>query len=256
VNRSIVIVTLSILFVIGWVHASYGSTISLYCADGVCHTSGITAIKKANIVKTQSIHKIGIQLSQSCITLEKNHIKSNCLTYDKLKQFDNSNSLLGGVWVNDTWYHRLNAHVKNAYQFYNLKEYLVMVDPDSSFTTGSKMIIVQSNNFAFMNPFQTVGSNHTATSTNNRYVSNCAEAQVISNIDLIKDTIAYLENNCTSTQYNTTKIIQTPYFAFDLHSTMIKSLSWLHQFKNTTKFTQDCRYVKCDFKDPNSGYRW
>lgn len=249
--------TLSMLFVIGMVHPSYASTISLYCADGVCHTPGtVAAINKANLIKINTIHKIGIQLSQSCITLEKHQIKSNCLTYDKLKEFDNSNSLLGGQWVNDTWFHRLNAHVKNAYQYYDSNKYLVMVDPDASFTTGAKMIIVQSGSFVFTDPNQVVGKNHTATATNNRYVSNCAEAQVSSDLNLVNDTISYLENGCKTSSFNAIKIVKTPYFAFDMHSIMIKALSWIHQFKNTTKFTSDCIHTHCSYKDPNSGYRW
>lgn len=230
------------------------NTISLYCSTGTCITPAVPSITNHTVLYTSTIKKIGIQLSQSCINLERNNIKSNCLTYDKLIRFDNTNPLLAGKWINDTWYHRANPKVHNAYQFANTGSFIVMVDPNNGFTIGAKMIIIQPDNFTYINPNESVGQNHTRFEYNNRSVSGCLEALVSPNVSLINDTIKYLENGCTSTGYNGVVAKPVMDIVFDLKSTMIKSLAWIHQFKNTTKFIQDCIHHKCTYKDPNSNW--
>lgn len=208
-------------------------------------------------------HLIGIQLSQACVKMETNHVKSNCLSYDTLKQFDRTNSLLAGPWVNDTWYHRAAPH--NTYQLYNLDPWVVFVDPSSDYTTHSKMIIVQSSNFTFINPAEIVGANHTRTEYHNRFVSSCNEALVAPNLFLINDTINYLKSGCKTTNYNDTVKVSTPAFQWSYdnpYSTLhyynyLKSI--YHKAINTFNQTggkglEDCIHHKCNYKDPFSNW--
>ena len=148
--------------------------------------------------------------------MEKNHIKSNCLTYDKLKQFDNTNPVYAGQWVNDTWYHRLNPRVLN-HEIMNLNNFVIMVDPNPDFTTTAKMIIVQSDNFTWINPNDYVGNNHTRIEHRDRNISDCSSAIVAPNIWLINDTINYFESKCKNTKYSDIVLFKTGNqpFSFD-----------------------------------------
>lgn len=212
---------------------------------------------------------IGIQLSQACIRMEENHVKSNCLTYDKLKQFDNGNLLLEGQWVNDTWYHRADSKVRNAYSYYTGTGTIVSVDPNSEFMTRAKNIIVQSDNFTYINPAEIVGANHTRTEYQNRFVSSCDNALVAPNISLINDTIKYLESNCVITNYNGTIKVKTPAFVWSYDN----PYSTLHQYDflknimhghttlngNVTRGglgPTDCIHHRCDYVDPYKKSGW
>ena len=174
---------------------------------------------------------IGIQISQVCATMEKNHMKSNCITYDKIKQFDNTDPTYAGQWVNDTWYHRLAPRISN-HEVMNLNPFVIMVDPNNSFTTRAKMIIVQSDNFTWINPDEAVGNNHTRIEHHNRQVSNCEQASVAPDINLIKDTVIYLESGCTITKYNDKVLIKTGNLPFSFvnpysslhYNSMLKNL--------------------------------
>lgn len=167
---------------------------------------------------------IGIQISQGCQIMEKNHIKSNCMTYDKIRNLDNTNPVYAGQWVNDTWYHRLAPHVRN-HEVMNLNKFVVMVDPNPDFTTRAKMITVQADNFTWINPDDGVGNNHTRIEHANRIVTDCSQATVAPYAWLINDTIQYLENGCTHTNYNDKILVKTGNTAFSL----VNPYSTLHQ---------------------------
>jgi len=143
---------------------------------------------------------IGIQNSQACMIMLKNHIPNKCITYDQITFLDNTNPLFAGLWIEKPYLHRADARVSNHYKF-NMHPFVVMVDPNPDFEIRSKMIIIQSQNFTWINPDE-ISSNGIRIEHHNRFVSNCSYALVAPDVALINDTVNYLENGCKSTNYN------------------------------------------------------
>ena len=243
------------------------NTISKYCSSGTCSTGPIinfnySAIQSSNSLKFPNL--IGIQLSQACITMLKNHINSTCLTYNDLKQFDNTNPVWSGQWVDSPYYHRLNPKVKNQFSFnLNNQPNTVMVDPDSSFMAYAKMITVENGNFTWINPNdQSIGGLTTLTHVD-RYLLGCDNAIVAPNLSLIQDTIKYLESSCTTTSFNDTKLnthteipfsYNNPYSTLHL-SNYLSSFLHGHSYFNATETTaglgpSDCIHKQCSYTDP------
>jgi len=200
------------------------SVIVLICISVIPANAIVITNQSSTGLYVSKSQMIGIQLSQGCQIMEKNHIKSNCITYDRIKFLDNTNPLWSGLWVNDTWYHRLAPHVKN-HEMMNLNTFVVMVDPNPDFTTRAKMIVIQSDNFTWINPDDGVGNNHTRIEHVNRMITDCSQATVAPAISLIKDTLLYLENGCTHTNYNDKILIKTGNQPFSF----VNPYSTLHQ---------------------------
>lgn len=287
---------LSILFLLPNISAqvsnpSTGDTIAQYCSSGICHTPGATQIINktsrqiqpvqnndtigtvkltqscignvcGNVSLVKQLGKIGIQLSQVCLADLKNHLNSTCLKYSDLKQFDNTNPLYAGLWVEQPYEHRLNPKIKNHENF-NPNPWAIMVDPNAEFTTLAKMIIVDTH-FNYTNQNDSSNRGLSMKVYQDRYVSNnCVEARVGPNIALIQDTINYLESGCTSTSMNTTKIItqkeipfsyDNPYSSLHLNSYQ-KSILHGHSYYNGNKTSgglgpNDCIRHLCSFTDP------
>lgn len=200
---------------------------------------------------------IGIQDSQVCLTLMKNHMPNHCLSYDILKPVDTTNSLISGNWVSFPYYHREKPRVIDHYRFTN-NAWVVMVDPNPDFTTKAKMITVTNDNFTWVNTDETVKDNRVRVEHVNRSVStSCNEATVAPILWLVKDTIQYLESGCTVTKYNDTKVMYVPIPKIDLFgSSWYHNYLWLQQAK---QLKQNC-IQKCNvtLNDPNvkSGYSY
>ena len=234
-------------------------------AQAITITAPSTTTKNTYISQSSLI---GIQLSQSCIVMEKNHVKSNCLSYFDLKQFDTTNPLWSGQFVNDTWYHRSTAHVKNLWQYYSGKN-TVYVDPSTEFTTRAKMIIVQSDNFTWINPDESVGANHTRNEYVNKAVVGCYEARVAPNLNLINQTIQYLKGGCKDPAYYNDKITvrtnDSPFNYNNPYSSLLQkyylqsmlSGHWLGANHTSGGLgPSDCITHKCNYTDPykKAGY--
>lgn len=211
---------------------------------------------------------IGIQLSPTCLTLIKNHMPTNCPTYDKLKPLDNTNPLWEGKWINDTYFHRELPRVKNHW-VQNPNNIIVMVDPDPNFSLLAKMIIIQPDNFTYINPDETIGNNHTRNEYHNRYVTACSEATVAPNLFLIEDTLHYLENGCKLTAYKdkTTVTIKATPWDYNNPFSSLHLQSYLSEMMHGHTFfignhTQgglgpsNCIMHQCNYKDPFSNPKW
>lgn len=168
---------------------------------------------------------IGVQDSQACITLIKNHLPNHCLPYDKLKPIDTTNPAIAGKWVNDTYYHRLKPQVIDHYRFTN-NNWVVMVDPNGDFSARAKMITVTGDNFTWINPDDVVTDNKQRIEHVNRFVSaSCDQATVAPIFSLVQDTVNYLENGCKYSSYNDTRVYQVP----QAKTALINPYSSLHQ---------------------------
>ena len=198
--------------------------------------------------QSQSI-LIGVQLSETCIKELENNATTNCLTYDKLKQFDTSLDMFSGGWTTIPYYHRLPPQIANSYQYYS-NPTTVMVDPDTQFQRYAKMIIVQPDNFTWVNTSDYV-SNTVRVEHNNLYIDPyCHDAKVAPILDLVNQAIKYMENGCTgSTAYNGTKVYHRGLVAYNIdNSVWLKYHNWLVANGN---FTKDCIHFKCHtIEDP------
>lgn len=91
---------------------------------------------------------VGIQLSKTCLQMERNNITSNCPTYKDLMQFDNTiPDVSGDITYTDSYWHREATAFKMKHCNYYLDKYpvILVVDPDGCWQryTGIRMITIQ-----------------------------------------------------------------------------------------------------------------
>lgn len=203
------------------------------------------------LLETEAIQKnsrltklVGIQLSNSCITMIQNNITSSCPTYDDLVKYDSSNTYVSGQFIRDNstgFLHRENPQYKDSWRWYDDDpEIRLIVDPPQGMDSRIKMITIQPNFDTYIvNGEETIPSefeyidveiektlgNQTKVRTvqvlnqtqdfamvlyHDRYVDRCNKA--IINADnwkfLLGDTITYLRSGCSETEFDEREIIQ------------------------------------------------
>lgn len=261
---------------------STGDTIKAYCSTGICSTGPVKIINHTKVIApiatpigsvTLSQYcignscitpttvtqqgKIGIQLTQACLAQLKATGNSSCGVYNPLKQFDNTNPLWSGLWVEQPYEHRLNPKVKNHENF-NPNPWVVMVDPNADYTTGAKMIYVSGGNLTWTDQNDSSISGFAMKVHVGRYVSpDCMQATVESNLSIIDDTIKYLESGCSVTNFNDTKIINQKEIPFSYNN----PYSTLHYQTQVTKIKAtgglgDCIRHQCSYTDPYKKSGW
>jgi len=100
-----------------------------------------------NIPKKQYAKIIGIQLSRTCLQMEKYNVSSNCPTYKDLLQFDNTMKSMSGSFTNENGvWTREKSNYKDHCNFYHPAGFplLIVVDPDGCWQRerGIKMIFI------------------------------------------------------------------------------------------------------------------
>ncbi len=90
---------------------------------------------------------VGIQLSKTCLQMERHNVTSKCPTYKDLMMLDNTISdISGNVTLSDDYWHREFPDYKNHCNWY-LDKYpvIIVVDPDNCWQryTGIRMITIQ-----------------------------------------------------------------------------------------------------------------
>ena len=249
----------SLIFVlvgIGHAYADYSpgngnTTLIQYCNNGTCATPRYDL---ANITTTGNFTKgnyVGIVLSQACINMEKNNITSDCITYDRLKNLENVNSLLSGVWVNTPYPHKVYPTFKGVWNYYDGPP-VILVDPPSDFMKRARILTIQSNSFTWQSP-NDINNNTQLVRHVDRFIqSDCNEGIVSSDYRFIRDTVLYMMSDCTKSNYNDVKIIHRVEIPFDLNTMNIKTLDYMHHWNNRTRITEDCIHFKCTDlpKDP------
>ena len=176
--------------------------------------------------------KLGVILSNSCITMIKNGFDTTCPSYHDLIILDSSNTDWSGKFTTDEntgFFHRGEPLQKNSWRLYDFENSTrIFIDPPSGMSTKVKLITLVPNfdNYSLAgdmflnNEFDFLNDTKTVTSGNNtkeipfnwqnqtqesgrvvyhdRYVKNCNSA-VIDSKDwhaLLVDTINYLRNDC------------------------------------------------------------
>lgn len=278
---------------------STGDTIAQYCSSGVCHTpGGTTVINKTSpqiqpvqnndtigslklsqsclgsvcsgvVNQVQQLGTIGIQLSQVCLRDAMFNLTTDCLNYNDLKPLDNTNPIYAGQWVSEPYEHRLPPKIRN-HDVFNPNPWAIMVDPNPDFTVSAKMIIVDTH-FTWTNQNDSSDRGLSAKSYHDRYVSDdCMEARVGPNLTLIRDTINYLESNCTATTINVTQFSNQTEIPFSYNNsfstlhldTYLKSILHGHTITTNSSMTTgglgptDCIRHQCSFTDPYKKVGW
>lgn len=108
---------------------------------------GALGLDEEEEVKKKYTKIVGIQLSRTCLQMERNNVTSNCQTYKDLMQFDNMlPEISGNVTYSDGYWHREKPDYKKHCNWY-LDKYpvLIIVDPDGCWQreTGIRMITIQ-----------------------------------------------------------------------------------------------------------------
>lgn len=215
--------------------------------------------------------KIGIILSQECITALKNLAKTSCPSYQNLQHFDNTNPNYYGKFDLDKsgFYGRHHVKIPNYYNIANpTGKYIVAIDPTVQFIGGAQIIRIVPDSFTFINPNESVGENHTRNEYVDRGVRQCIEATISYSEFLVNDTISYLESGCKTTSYKDHIVKPTGNKAFTLDNpySTLHQMSYLRSVMHGHTYNyngtgsgygpEDCIHKQCSFIDPyhKSGY--
>ena len=208
---------------------------------------------------------IGIELSNTCITMIKNNFTTTCPTYEELSQLDTSIEEYSGEFiVTDGFYHRDESQYKNSWKRYESDPTIrIIVDPPAGMNERIKMIILKPNFDTYTLPdkkvqhsefeyiTQTVFDNFTKQEKavqvlnqtqqfgrvmyHDRYVDdNCKDSTINADIwkTIIPDTIHYLRTDCTITSFVHEEIIHPNVTKMDItNSTDYQHKAWIERVK-------------------------
>lgn len=158
--------------------------------------------------QASAISHIGIDLSQTCLTMHKNNMSTICPSYEDIVTLfpDTSNKLISGDFgYSEGIYQRQHTKFKHHFNFYDYWASDVRwIDPPGDTREKIKLITITSTDFEYKIPFQTIteGSLQTGKS---RYVSNNCDQAIITAqnwVFLLGDTLNYLAKNCQKSATN------------------------------------------------------
>lgn len=224
-------------------------------------------------------------LSQTCQTLLKHHIKSECPTLNQLAPFDTSNGIKtgSGSWIKDsngTITGRSKPQLTNYWNFFtNSKNKVVCVECDFDFNRLDtvQVIFIEPHDFQYVSPtpilnattsyqywngtayltrYETDISQTSSWTVNfHRFVTpDCMTANEPYSPSLLADTIYYLNSGCTKTNIVTNATIAQIQPVVDIaHSRQYIDSQW--EEKQLVNNKGNCITHKCaPTKDPNSNW--
>ena len=158
-------------------------------------------------------NNFGISLDQTCLTMLKNNVSSDCPTYEDIITLfpDTSNQKISGEFgYYDGLYQRGNEKLAHSFEYYRFaSDTVLFIDPPSETATRIKLIQIKSslNEYLLRGEIKSYNAaNHTLTVGHGRYVDSCRVAYVDASqwSYLVGDTINYLSKGCAddSTTFN------------------------------------------------------
>lgn len=217
---------------------------------------------------------IGIELSNTCITMIKNNFTTTCPSYETLLQLDSSITEYSGEFTTtDGFFHRDKTQYKNSWKLYEDEPMIrIIVDPPIGMSERIKMIILKPNFGTYVltdskqqeSLFESIEKTVTGVFTkeqrtisflnqtqqygrilyHDRYVDNCKDATVNADVwkIIVPLTIHHLRTDCEFTSFNNKEIIHPNNTQIDLQSSpSYKYKQWLSQTKdNCTSKYQEC----------------
>ena len=184
---------------------------------------------------------IGIQLSQTCFTMVKHNVTSDCPTYRDLVDLGWDDSLPGSgeFFVDDFgMYRRGPAEYTSVHELYRYDDYHIIIDPPTEIATRTNLIIISPSLpiFVPLGGYEKVLNQRIL--QQDRYVDDCQEATITAANwrELISDTVYFLRNNCTHTNYPTEVIVTDYASSMDITtSAKYKHEKWLAESKEKCK---------------------
>lgn len=212
--------------------------------------------------------KIGIQLSNTCITMIMNDIDSTCPTYKNLISLDSSDTSISGRFnENFGMFQRMEPSVQNSWRSYDFDDTpRIFVDPPKGMAERIKTIQLQPNfdtyvlthnlsetrDAVYVNGTNGIGVKTTGETFrilyHDIYVDpNCRSATV--NADkwelLLANVIYYMKNNCQEEfkTFENEEIIPTTFTQQDITTSQKYQYDqWVEQIKSKCIF----KYKACD----------
>ena len=171
------------------------------------------AFQYANAEIKSDSPQYGVALSKNCITMLKNHMKTNCPTYQEILGVfpDNTNpNISGGFKIIDGIFQREKPPVKNNwFWYYHKKEPTLWVDPPAEVRSKINLIIIESSlpEYKIQNSLKM--KNYTLVFGKDRFVnSGCTESRITAAywLILLPDTLNIISHNCdlSLSKYNST----------------------------------------------------
>jgi len=222
-----------------------------------------------NQTNSSLVKLIGIELSQSCITLNQlNDTTSPCPTYFDMLYLDSSNTDISGKFITaDGFFHRDKSPLHESWRWYdNTEKLYTILDPPHGMNDRIKMItlvpslqtytlnhdMVQHSKFELIDVMvngtysQKAISIQTQNQTqdygrylfHDRYIENCKNATISAKlwIDLLPITINHLRNDCVDSQFDEREIIYTIPSEIDITtSPNWQYTKWLNESKISCK---------------------
>lgn len=148
----------------------------------------------------------GIVLDNTCKTMLKNNISSNCPTYEDIITLfpDTSNRKISGEFgYHNGVYQRLSTNITNSFEYYRFtNSSILFIDPPVDTRSRIHLIEIKANLAEYKLPGD--GSynkiDHSLTLGVGRYIDNCRLAYVdaIPWIFLVGDTINHMSHGCSA----------------------------------------------------------
>ena len=159
----------------------------------------------------------GISYDNTCKTMIKNNVTSDCPTYEDIITLYPDTSIKGvsgEFGYRDGIYQRLPTKFINSFEYYrHWDRPILFVDPPVETATRIKLIEIKANLDQYLLRGETKSYNptdHTLTMGIGRYIDSCRLAYVDAAqwIFLVGDTLNHMNNGCSadSTQFNSTVI--------------------------------------------------
>src|SRR3990172_13377436 len=159
----------------------------------------------------------GISYDNTCKTMIKNNVTSDCPTYEDIITLYPDTSIKGvsgEFGYRDGIYQRLPTKFINSFEYYrHWDRPILFVDPPVETATRIKLIEIKANldQYLLRGGTQSYNSiDHTLTMGIGRYIDSCRLAYVDAAqwIFLVGDTLNHMNNNCStdSTKFNSTII--------------------------------------------------
>jgi len=149
-------------------------------------------IDKSNLAgstpKESKIKLLGVEISRSCDMIE------SCLKYSDLISLDTSNQIISGQFVDNK--RQPSPYVK-SWRFYDLDNSTrLFVDPPLGMVDKIPMITITNHLPIYFKSGDLTINNNTRTYSEGRYIDNCQNALITSDMDLLLDTIEFMRGGC------------------------------------------------------------
>lgn len=199
----------------------------------------------------------GILLSNTCLTMIKNNLTTNCPTYEEILTLfpDSLNTKIAGEFAYENgYYHRAVSRYGDSFNYYRYSDLDGnYVDPPQSLAARIRTITIAPNDFIYKSLDRKI-TNTSITVGQNRYMDGCSHA-ILSANDWwwsLGDTISFMNHNCDPafTNFNDTKTIYWDAVKHDITTSYKWKLdNWFKKAIDECG-TKICLYEKNQAKQP------